>query len=252
MAFHPKRGNYGMANPICNRPLPHYRALRYHIFMTHLHEHNAAPPEALLSRAALRLAFDTPWKARNELERLLLLPLARVQFLLAGVTWGQSWRLYGLPVIQKHRDSTLTIGRGLSLRSTVRSNPLGPQHPVILSTRRPGALLCIGDDFGMTGGSIVAEESVRIGNRVTVGANSIIADTDFHPLDARARQNLPLAGATAPIVIEDHVFIGMQALILKGVTIGAGSIIGAGSVVTRDVPPSVIAAGNPARVIRAL
>src|SRR5690606_4602821 len=122
----------------------------------------------------------------------------------------------------------------------------------ILSTRRASAILQIGAYFGMTGGSIVAEEAVRIGDHVTVGANTIIADTDFHPLDALARQNLPLAGATAPISIEDHVFIGMQSLILKGVTIGAGSIIGAGSVVTGDVPPGVVAAGNPARVIREL
>ncbi len=198
------------------------------------------------------MALATPWKARNEIERMLLLPLARFQFALVGVEWKQGWRLYGLPIIQKHRDSHLSIGAELELRSTVRSNPLGPNRPVFLSTRRPGADLIIGQRFGMTGGSIVAEESVRIGDRVTVGANSVIADTDFHPLDALARQNVPLDGATKPVVIEDDVFIGMQAIILKGVTIGAGSIIGAGSVVTQSVPPSVIAAGNPAKIIREL
>ncbi len=215
-----------------------------------LPDHETAPPDSLASISAARMAMDTPWKARNEIERLLLLPLARMQFALASVEWGENWRLYGLPIIQKHRRSILTIGARLELRSTVRSNPLGPNHPVFFSTRRPGAVLKIGDDFGMTGGSIIAEQSMMIGNRVTVGANSIIADTDFHPLDALARHNLPLDGATAPIVIEDDVFIGMQSLILKGVTIGAGSIIGAGSVVTRDIPAGVIAAGNPARVIR--
>ncbi len=214
--------------------------------------HETAPPDSLLSPESLRLTLDTPWKARNEIERLLILPLARLQMALAGVAWGQGWKLYGLPIIQKHRRSTLAIGARLELRSTYRSNPLGPNRPVILSTRRPGAALIIGDDFGMTGGSIVAEERITIGNRVTVGANTIIADTDFHPLDALARQHLPLDGATAPITIEDDVFIGMQSLILKGVTIGAGSIIGAGSVVTRSIPARVIAAGNPAQVIRAL
>ncbi len=198
------------------------------------------------------MALATPWKARNELERLLLLPLARLRFALAGIDWQPGWRIYGLPVLQKHRDSQLRIGPGLELRSTVRSNPLGPNRPVFLSTRRPTAELIIGQRFSMTGGSIVAEQSVRIGDRVTIGANSVIADTDFHPLDALARQNVPLDGATAPIVIADDVFIGMQALILKGVTIGAGSIIGAGSVVTQSIPPGVIAAGNPARVIREL
>lgn len=214
--------------------------------------HDTAPPGSLISLTALRMAFATPWKAINELERLLLLPWARLQFAGAGIPWGQGWKLYGLPLLQKHRRSTLIIGARLNLRSTARSNPLGPHRPVILSTRRPEASLTIGDDFGMTGGSIVCEERISIGQRVTVGANCVIIDTDFHPLDPVLRQQQPLAGATAPVVIEDDVFIGMQALILKGVTIGKASVIGAGSVVTRDIPPGVIAAGNPARVLREL
>jgi len=197
-------------------------------------------------------ALDTPWKARNELERLLVLPLARLQCTLAGVAWGRGWRLYGLPIIQKHSRSTLTIGANLNLRSHLRSNPLGPAHPVILSTRRPGAALTIGDDFGMTGGSIVCEERITIGHRVTVGANSMIVDTDFHPLNPTIRQHNPTDGATQPVTIEDDVFIGMNVLVLKGVTIGRGSVVGAGSVVSRDIPPGVVAAGNPAQVVKPL
>ena len=197
-----------------------------------------------------RLAYEMPWKAVNEIERLLLLPLARLVLLTARVSWGRGWKLYGLPIIQKHRDSEIRIGEDLNLRSTVRSNPLGPNHPCILSTRRAGARLIIGDRFGMTGGSIVCEEAITIGNDVTVGCNTVIADTDFHPLDLVRRREAPLHGATAPIIIEDDVFIGMQSLILKGVRLGAGCVIGAGSVVTRDVPAGAVAAGNPAKVIR--
>jgi acetyltransferase-like isoleucine patch superfamily enzyme len=113
-------------------------------------------------------------------------------------------------------------------------------------------MLTIGDDFGMTGGSIVCEAQITIGNRVNIGCNSIITDTDFHPLDPVERQTFPLNGATAPITLADDVFIGMQVLILKGVTIGKNAVIGAGSVVTRDIPPNSIAAGNPARVLRTL
>lgn len=213
-------------------------------------QHETQPPTSLFSLEAFRLTLDTPWKAINELERLALLPLARVQFALSGVAWGEGWRLYGLPIIQKHRRSTLTIGARLSLRSTARSNPLGPNRPCIISTRRPGAVLTIGDDFGMTGGSVVCEQQITIGSRVIVGANSIITDSDFHPLDAQRRYTHPLDGTTALVVIGDDVFIGMGSLILKGVTIGAGSIVGAGSVVVRDVPAGVIVAGNPAKVIR--
>ena len=210
-------------------------------------EHQEVTPTDLAS--TLRMAREMPWKAVNELDRLLLLPLARLYVRGAGVRWGSGWRLYGLPIIQKHRRSELIIGAGLELRSTVRSNPLGPNRPCVLSTRRANAHLVIGDNFAMTGGSVVCEESITIGNRVTVGCNTIIADTDFHPLDPTTRREHPLDGTTAPLVIEDDVFIGMQAIILKGVHLGAGCVIGAGSVVTRDVPAGAVAAGNPAQVL---
>ncbi len=208
------------------------------------------PVPPLLSARAARLAMQTPWKALNEVRRILLLPLARLYFAAVGVPWGHGWRLYGLPIIQKYRPSTLIIGDGVELRSTARSNPLGPSHPVILTTRRAGARLVIGAGLGMTGGTICAEESITIGDHVVVGANTTITDSDFHPLDPALRRRDPLAGQTRPVIIEDDVFIGMNCLILKGVTIGAASVIGAGSVVTRSIPPGVIAAGNPARVVR--
>lgn len=215
-------------------------------------DHDVAPPESVVSPEALRMALDTPWRVRLELRRLASWPVARLIFALAGVRWGRGWRFYGVPILQKHRRSTLLIGDGLELRSIPHSNALGPFHPVILSTRRPGARLVIGRGFGMTGGTICVEESITIGDDVWVGANTTITDTDFHPLDLAARLARPLDGATAPVVIEDGVFIGMQSLVLKGVTIGERSVIGAGSVVTGDIPPGVIAAGNPARVIRPL
>jgi acetyltransferase-like isoleucine patch superfamily enzyme len=210
------------------------------------------PVPPLFSARAAALFFQTPWKGLNEIRRLWLIPWARVYFALVGVRWGQGWRLYGLPIVQKYRPSTMTFGDNLQLRSTVRSNPLGPNHPVILTTRRAGAKLVIGANFGMTGGSICVDEAITIGDRVVVGANTTISDTDFHPLDAVRRQNEPLAGETKLVIIEDDVFIGMNCLILKGVTIGKGSVIGAGSVVTKDIEPGVIAAGNPAKVIREL
>jgi acetyltransferase-like isoleucine patch superfamily enzyme len=218
----------------------------------HPSDHDLAPPESLVSTSALRMALDTPWRARLELRRWLSWPMTRALFALAGVPWGHGWAFYGVPILQKHRRSLMQIGDDLSLRSIAHSNALGPFHPVMLSTRRPGARLVIGRGFGMTGGTLCAEESITIGDDVWVGGNCTITDTDFHPLRLADRLARPLDGATAPVVIEDGVFIGMQSLVLKGVTIGAQSVIGAGSVVTRDIPPGVIAAGNPARVIREL
>src|SRR5579859_5946067 len=166
---------------------------------------DSVPP--LFSARAVELAAHTPWKALNEIRRLWLLPWARLYFAVVGVAWGRDWKLYGLPIIQKYRPSTLVIGAGAELRSTARSNPLGPTHPVMLSTRRANARLVIGANFGMTGGTICADESITIGDRVIVGANVTITDSDFHPLDPVQRRADPLAGATAPIIIEDDVFI---------------------------------------------
>lgn len=197
-------------------------------------------------------AFDTPWKITNHLRRILALPYIRLGFALHGVRWGRGWRIFGMPVIQRHHRSQIILGDALELRSWYSSNPLAPNHPVVLSTRSAGAVLAIGERCGLTGAVLVAAQRIEIGHRVLLGANVVVTDTDFHPLDPAERLQDVLNGAHAPVVIEDDVFVGMQSLILKGVRIGRGSVIGAGSVVTRDVPPGVIAAGNPARVIREL
>lgn len=193
--------------------------------------------------------MGAPWKLTNNLFRLLVHPWVRVLFLVNGIEWKRGWRFYGVPIIQKHRGSVMRFGAGLQLRSTARSNPLGANHPVVLCTWQSGALLQIGKNFAMTGGSIVAAKKIIIGNNVNVGANTVIMDTDFHPLEAEARRSDFGSSKTAPVVIEDNVFIGMNCLILKGVTLGEGSVIGAGSVVTKDVPPYTIVAGNPVRFI---
>ena len=86
-------------------------------------------------------------------------------------------------------------------------------------------------------------DSVAIGDNVKIGACVLITDTDAHPLDYLARRTSNDGTKSAPIVIEDDVWVGAHSIILKGVTIGARSIIGAGSVVTKDIPSNVIAAG---------
>jgi len=195
---------------------------------------------------------NTPWKITNELLRRLLFPYIRLFFAVNGIQWENNWKILGVPIIQKHRLSQIRIGPGLGLRSTTRSNPLGPNHPVILCTWKSGAVIEIGKNFAMTGGALVAAKRITIGNDVNLGANSTMIDTDFHPLDPIERRLNPQDAEAAPININDDVFIGMNCLILKGVTIGQNSIIGAGSVVSRDIPPGVIAAGNPAKIIKSI
>ena len=198
----------------------------------------------------MRNLLDTPWKFWNGIGRWWTYPWVRLLFAVNAISWGSSWRFYGIPIIQKHRHSTMRFGNGLQLRSSVRSNPLGPYRPVVIVTWTASALLEVGENFGMTGGTICAAERISIGNNVAVGANTSIMDTDFHPLDPEQRRLEPERACTAPVVIEDDVFIGMNCLILKGVTLGRGSVVGAGSVVPRDVAAHTIVCGNPAKVVR--
>jgi acetyltransferase-like isoleucine patch superfamily enzyme len=121
--------------------------------------------------------------------------------------------------------------------------------------------MIVGDYCYFTNAVLLCELEVRFGNYVVIGWNTTIADTDFHPLapaeriaDAIACSPLGKGRprpeiAKRPVVIEDDVWIGPNATILKGVRIGAGAWIEAGSLVTRDVPPRARVLGNPAQVI---
>jgi acetyltransferase-like isoleucine patch superfamily enzyme len=143
----------------------------------------------------------------------------------------------------------MQFGDGLQLRSSRRSNPLGPCRPCILCTWGAGAQLETGRNLRATGVTLCAAERISIGDNVVIGTNSVVVDTDFHPLDPQSRKERPQDARIAPVVIEDDVFIGMNCMILKGVTLGRGCVIGAGSVVSRTIPPMSIAAGSPAQVI---
>lgn len=113
------------------------------------------------------------------------------------------------------------------------------------------ASVTIGDNVGMSSPTLWCHERISIGNNVKLGGRVLIIDTDAHNMDYLVRRGAYTDwGVSAPVVIEDDAFIGAHCIILKGVTIGARSIVGAGSVVTKSIPPDCIAAGNPARVIR--
>jgi acetyltransferase-like isoleucine patch superfamily enzyme len=114
----------------------------------------------------------------------------------------------------------------------------------------PEGILDIGESvFINYGCSIGATRLVRIGAGASIGPHVMLMDNDFHCLDPERRNELP---PSLPIVLEENVWVGARAIILRGVTIGKGSAIGAGSVVAHDVPPRSLAAGVPARVVRAI
>ncbi|MEX2573340.1 MAG: acyltransferase [Balneolaceae bacterium] len=87
---------------------------------------------------------------------------------------------------------------------------------------------------------IIAQNHVHIGKDCKISWDVIILDTDMHPLNSEKVVN-------KPVIIEDGVWIGCRSIILKGVTIGRGAVVAAGSVVTKNIPPYTIAGGSPAR-----
>jgi acetyltransferase-like isoleucine patch superfamily enzyme len=119
----------------------------------------------------------------------------------------------------------------------------------------------IGDDCCFRDAYLICEGEIRVGHRVFIGWHATIVDCDFHPLDTSERIKDAIAlspvgeGVERPailsrrVVIEDDVWIGPNATILKGVCIGAGAVVSPGAVVTRDVAPGSKVIGNPATEI---
>jgi acetyltransferase-like isoleucine patch superfamily enzyme len=135
-----------------------------------------------------------------------------------------------LPVVR----GDVTIGSGFRTRSV--------QTPIEIGAG-PAGRLEIGDNVFLNQGvNIFAAVSVRLGDRVRMADNACIYDTDFHPVR-------PGPTRTEPVVVESNVWIGRSAIVLPGVTVGRHSVVAAGAVVVRDVPPRSVVAGNPATVI---
>jgi acetyltransferase-like isoleucine patch superfamily enzyme len=123
----------------------------------------------------------------------------------------------------------------------------------------PDGCVEIGDESTLVGVIFMCAESVMIGRRVVVSYNVTIADSDFHPMNPEMRKLDAISSApngdrslrpvvsTKPVIIEDDAWIGIGAIILKGVRVGCGAKIAAGAVVTKDVPAGAVVSGNPAR-----
>jgi len=167
-----------------------------------------------------------------------------------GVVLGVDVEFDGLPIVTGCRYGTISIGDRATLAGCSRGTALGVRSPVILRLLAPGARLRIGSDTGLSGAVICAAVSVEIGERVLIGADAMIFDTDFHNPEPQKRRLTPeWSRISRPVRIGNDVFIGTRAIVMKGVSIGDGSIIGAGSVVASDVPPGTIAVGSPARIV---
>ena len=166
----------------------------------------------------------------------------------------ESFKTDGVPYVVVARGAkTVKIGKNFTMNNGIHGNPIGSYERCTFFVDRDSELL-IGENVGISQTALISYNSIRIGKNVKIGGGTCIYTTDFHSLDPviRSSCNDLKYRQSAPIIIEDDVFIGAKCIILKGVTIGEQSIIGAGSVVTKSIPPRQIWAGNPARHIRSI
>lgn len=162
---------------------------------------------------------------------------------------GEGCIFYGRPIFRRAPESSIVIGDRCVFRSARWSNQIGINRPCMLSTLHRGAMLRIGSGSGLSGAVVAAATQILIGEHVLVGANVTITDTDWHGVEPDARRR---PGESQPVSIGDNVWLGLNVVVLKGVTIGRDSLIAAGSVVSTSIPEGVIAGGQPATVLREL
>ena len=175
---------------------------------------------------------------------------------------GKRAQVFNHVYLDIHPEAHVRIGDDFVLTSDDNINPLCRHQRGCIVAERASTVIEMGHHVGMSSPCLWAKERITIGNHVNIGGDCILMDSDAHNLDWRVRDSGEMFSAKesmdghtakcAPITIEDHVLIGARSIILKGVTIGRGSVIGAGSVVVKSIPPGCIAAGNPCKVIKRL
>lgn len=165
-----------------------------------------------------------------------------------GVTLTSSF-----PHCVKHPRAIIRLGSHCKILNTLRENPAGISHRSVLAATEPGARLIIGHHVGMSGVVLFASNEIVIEDYVNLGVGVQIFDTDFHPLLAADRRvNSDREVRSSPVRICEDAFLGANVIVLKGVTIGARAVIGAGAVVSANIPSDCVAGGVPARVLARL
>jgi acetyltransferase-like isoleucine patch superfamily enzyme len=157
----------------------------------------------------------------------------------------------GVPLLDINSSSTCIFGSDLVIVNSAKYSTLGNNNRCKFVVYKKASLI-IGDNVGMSNTTIVATKSIIVGNNVMIGGGVTIIDSDFHSLNA-AHWHTELDEKnmkSLPVIIKNNVFIGMDSIILKGVTVGSNSIVAAGSVVFKDIPDFQIWGGNPAVFIK--
>ena len=186
-------------------------------------------------------------KIRTCYEQRRIVRLRRTE----GLSIGSGVSFEGIPIITISNGGRIIIGDEVVLNSENRGYHVNMHSPVKLFADQPGSAITIGEKTRIHGSCLHAYASIEIGRMCLIAANCQLIDCGGHDLSFSDIDNrINTRGENHPIVIEESVWIGANSIILPGVKIGRGSVIGAGSVVTGEIPPLVVAAGNPARVVK--
>ena len=204
-----------------------------------------------LRKAMANPAFVTEM-VYERLGTLVSVALFRLECLFRGVQVGRRPDIFGRCIIRRGLDSSIELGDHVQIISSSWRSSTANCGRSKLRTFYPSARIVIGNHSGMTGGAIIARsQTIRIGDRCMLAPNVTIMDSDFHiAWPPERRFDTWETDIDEGVTLERNVWVGMGTIILKGVTIGENSVIAAGSVVSRDIPPNSLAGGVPARVLK--
>ena len=155
---------------------------------------------------------------------------------------------------KKKMRGGIRIGNNVRINSAVWANPIGGNTKTMFQVLPSGRVI-IEDYCAISNVAFTSASQIHLHRNVSIGAGCRIFDTDFHPINPKYRFGVTRDDSktkTAPIDIGEGAFIGAGVTILKGVSIGKYCVVGAGSVVTKSIPPFEIWAGNPAKKVKDL
>lgn len=188
----------------------------------------------------------------SQFSRLISTCQLKVSLRLQGCRYGPGLSADGPVIVRVQRRGAVSLGERVTFRSRMKANLAGLAGPVILQCLGNGQII-IGDRCGFSGTVLSSRSRIYIGSYSLFGVNTRVYDHDFHSCDPNARRN-PERDVrevrAAPVVIGSDVFVGANALILKGCNIGDRTIIGANAVVANvTIPPDSLVVGNPAKIL---